>query len=33
MKAAIKADIDKEENKLKDLEYQYEVKLQSYKYK
>lgn len=32
-KAVIKLNIDKEEAKLKDLEYQYEVKLQSYKYK
>jgi hypothetical protein len=30
---AIKANIDREEAKLKDLEYQFEVKMQSFKYK
>ncbi len=32
-KKKIKAEIDKEETKLRDLEYQYEVKMQSFKYK
>ncbi len=32
-KKKIKAEIDREEAKLRDLEYQYEVKMQSYKYK